>query len=119
METVKIKSCVVKNQGTSQKTGKPYTIYTVVLEDGRTGQSFESLEGEVGIEIESKDFNGTPQLSFKKAGVKSGGRGSFKPNTKITALQCAVDSIKLILDTKASSDQIIALAKKYDEYLNE
>ena len=100
METVKIKSCVVKTQGTAKSTGKPYTIYKVVLEDERTGQSFEQLEGECQIEIESKDYNGTPQLTFKKAGGQNkGGSGKsyYKPNPKEKAFLYSFKFLILIL----------------------
>jgi len=124
METVKIKSVV--DTGKLSKNNKP--IINIVLEDGRKGSCYDEKAKifKVGEEIEfdikpGTIFNNEQQYYFNLPKSKTGGTGKtfYKANTKVSALQCAIDSIKLIPDKKASSDEIINLAKKYDEYLNE
>lgn len=107
-EKIKAKSLVVK------KATDAYTIWEVLLEDGRKVQTFDKLAiGEEVFGIVSKDQYG---LKFKKAKDK----GKFPQKDygfekRRVALECAVNMAnKQGLTSKA----VLQVANEFHEFLN-
>ncbi len=121
MEKIKIKTVI--------DTGKKYqdkSIFSIELEDGRKGSSFESdalkWSGEMELEIkEGKEYQGQKQFIFSLPKPQNQ-KGNFPMkdytfDKKKASLECAINSIKLT-DNKVTSVNIIALATEYFNYLN-
>ena len=117
MEKVRVKTSIVKKQG--EKSGKKWTIYEVILEDGRKGDSFDEMKEGQEYEIEIK-ANSNPQYNPSFIVAKEQKKG-FAPrdytfDKRRVALECAVSMAnnKLI-----ALDKLTETRDKFFTYLNE
>ena len=118
MEKVKVKSSTIKKQG--EKNGKKWTIYEVILEDGRKGDSFDEMKDGQEYELEIKP-NSNPQYNPAFILPKEQKKGGFAPrdytfDKRRVALECAVSMAnnKLI-----NLDKLTETRDKFFAYLNE
>lgn len=118
-EKVTVVHCAAKKSGT--KNGKGWTIYSVELADGRKGESFKEMKGEVEIEI-TKNGQYADKFEFPKSGGSGGGGGKgytpkdYTTEKKIAALNGAV---ALAVAKVVTMEQLKATMDKLYKYLNE
>lgn len=126
IETIKVTGVI----GKMSKANKPY--YTVKGNNGTAdviGNCFD--EKCVGTEGKSVDFDVQISGEYRNYTLKQVHAGSPEQesnkvapvsppvvNNKLEALKCAI-SVAKILDKEISSDNILAVAKKFDGYLSE
>lgn len=63
----KVTNITTLKSGTS-KTGKPYTLYKVNLEDGQEATGFEMVPVGEEVLLESSTYNGQTQMKYKPTG---------------------------------------------------
>lgn len=117
MEKVKVKSSTIKKQG--EKNGKKWTIYEVILDDGRKGDCFDEIKDGQEYEIEIK-ANSNPQYNPSFALVKEQKKG-FAPrdytfDKRRVALECAVSCV---VNKVVGPDKLNETRDKFFAYLNE
>lgn len=123
-EKIKIKSVIDSGKKWNDKS-----IFTVELEDGRRGSSFEpdSLSWKIDSEIEldvrdGKEYQGQKQYIFslpKPAGQKGGfPQKDYTFEKRRASLENSINAIKLT-EQKGTSVNIIALANDFFTYLNQ
>lgn len=116
-EKVTVVHCAAKKSGT--KNGKDWTIYSVELADGRKGESFKEMKGEVEIEI-TKNGQYADKFEFPKSGGSGGGKGytpkDYTTEKKIAALNGAV---ALAVAGVVDMEKLKAKMDKLYKFLNE
>jgi len=122
MEKVKIKSVIDSGKKWNEKT-----IFTIELEDGRTGTSFEpdalKWKGEMELDIrDGKEYQGVKQLIFNlpkqnNSNQKGFAQKDFVYEKRKASLECAIDAIK-VSELQVKHEQILTLADTFFAYLN-
>ncbi len=113
-EKVKALTCKVKKQTDE------YTLYDILLEDGRKGTSFEEFEigKEIEIEIEIKgQYTNFKTVKEKKAG-KFGAPKDWAFEKRKAALELAIEATKLNGRTSTITKEILGTAKEFYNFLN-
>lgn len=121
MEKVKI----IKAIDTGRKTKDDKPVIEIEAADGRIGSAFDisflqMVDKEIELEVkEGSDYKGVKQYYFVKPG--QGGKKGFSRDytfeKRKSSLECSINSIKQT-DKLVTTDNILALADKYFEYLN-
>lgn len=115
---------VVKTDKTT-KGGNP--IIEIETQCGKKGVGFDDkflqlqLGEEAELDIQEKEYQGQTQYWFSIPKAQTGGKFPAKDWTydkRRESLNAAIGSIKLT-DQQVKSENIVALARKYYEYLNE
>lgn len=121
MENVKIKSVI--------DTGKVYKdnpIIEIELEDGRKGSCFDKLAKEwqpgqeIGLDIKpGKEYEGVIKYYFNIPKQKQAGfvKKDWSFEKKKASLEFAIKACEIQVE-KVSTENILALAGKFYEYLN-
>ena len=120
MEKVKIKTCIDSGKKWNEKP-----IIEIELEDGRKGSAFDTLflglpiGQEIEVDMKRKDYNNEERYIFNIPNQKSGGKfqKDWTLEKRKISLECAITAIK-ITDQQVKTENIIALAEKFYEYLN-
>lgn len=114
IEKVIVTSCVHKKSGS--KNGRNWTIWSIGLEDGRNGESFDQFnEGEQSIAIEDSKyglkFSKPKDQPYQKAGnaAPTSSRIGDDVTLKSVALQNAVNLCKLV-DKQVTTEQVLKVA---------
>ena len=124
----KMKLKLTKLIDTGRKTRKGDPVIEILTECGKMGSMFDgkALTLPIGEEIEldvseAPDYNDEKRYYFQFPKSQAGGKFPVRDWTydkRKESLNAAIGSIKLT-DQQVKSENIIALAKKYYEYLNE
>jgi len=118
---------VIKVTALDKKTPNGDPFVAIELEDGRKGTAYtvEALEWKGEMELEVKEGKKIGEIQYYNIfAPKTKPKGSFPTKDyafekRNASLQRAIESAMIFKETIKTSDQIITLARKYYEYLNE
>lgn len=120
MEKVIIKTCVKK------ETSKG-VFYTIELSDGRKGSTSDDLTTKLGMEVEldvkdAPEYNGQKQYYFNLPKAQGQGGGKFPAKDwsyekRRASLENAVNHCSK--RPELTTDQVLQVASKFFEYLNQ
>ena len=110
MKTITVKSKEVKKEGTG-RNGLPYTIWTIVDQDGVAYDTFDDLE--IGKEYQGEVKENAPyDPHFRIKGKRGGGKYGIDARVGANHAACILLAAGLIQE-----DQFIERRKKFFEYI--
>lgn len=119
---MKVTECSVKRQGTG-KNGKPYVIYTIALDDGRSADSFNKLN--VGDEVDASSIKET-SFGLSIEAPRKGGYSSPSQSVPQSVLNkkelLKIEALKAAATMTAAFDKekdVIDVAETFLKWLEE